>query len=134
MQTIPTTETELFEFLQKKIPDLKLSEFKYSKYDCYSEKNNIDIELKCRRTHYDDLLIEKAKYDALIKRSNNFNTKPFYINSTPEGIWAFDLSKFSPKWEERRMPRTTDFSNNNKINKEVGYLNINEGKKIDLNS
>jgi hypothetical protein len=125
------TERELFEFVRTLIPDLQMSEFKFSKYDCYSEKYRLDIELKCRRAHYDDLLIEWIKYDALMQRAHRFNTKPVYINSTPIGIWAFYLDEFSPVWENRSMPKTTDFSNNQKISKRVGYLNVNQGKKLE---
>lgn len=107
-----------------------MSEYKFSKYDCYSEKYKLDIELKCRRAHYDNLLIEWIKYDALMQRAQNFNTKPLYINYTPAGIWAFYLSEFSPEWEDRDMPRTTDFSNNGRISKRVGYLSIDKGKKL----
>ena len=124
------SERQLFEFVKTMLRDLKMSEYKFSKYDCYSETYKMDIELKCRRTHYDDLLIEWAKYDALMQRAIKFQTRPVYINSTPIGIWVFYLDDQYIQWEERDMPRTTDFNNNEKISKKVGYLNINNGKKI----
>ena len=94
------TERQLFEFVKKMLRDLKMSEYKFS------------------------------KYDALMQRAIKFGTRPVYINSTPIGIWAFYLDDQEIRWEEREMPRTTDFSNNEKISKKVGYLNINNGKKI----
>ena len=125
-------EKELFDFVKSKyLPDLKESDYKFSKYDCYSEKFKLDIELKCRATHYDDLLIEKAKYDALIERSKNHGTKAFYINSTPSGVFVFNLSALQePEWEDRMMPKTSHFSDREKIVKCVGYINIKEAKKI----
>jgi hypothetical protein len=125
-------EEELFDFVKSKyLPDLKESEYKYSKYDCYSEKFKLDIELKCRATHYDDLLIEKAKYDALILRSKNHGTKAFYINSTPSGVFVFNLSALEePQWEDRMMPKTSHFSDREKIVKCVGYINISRAKKV----
>lgn len=125
-------ERELFNLIKEKIADdLKVSEHKMSKYDCYSLSQNSDIELKCRNLHYDDLLIEKAKYDALIERATMFGTIPVYINSTPNGVWSFRLSELpEPTWEERRMPKTTHFTNNNMIVKMVGYYNISLGKNI----
>ena len=125
-------EKELFDFVKSKyLPDLKESDYKFSKYDCYSEKFKLDIELKCRATHYDDLLIEKAKYDALIERSKNHGTKAFYINSTPSGVFVFNLSTLEePQWEDRMMPKTSQFSDREKIVKCVGYINIKEAKKI----
>jgi hypothetical protein len=125
-------EKDLFELVKKHIlPDLQESEYKVSKYDCYSLEKRIDIELKCRRTHYDDLVIEKMKFDALILRSDKFNTTPVYINSTPQGVWSFQISRLpTPDWSKRKMPRTTDFSDNNMIFKEVGYYNVSLGKDL----
>ena len=125
-------EKELFEFIKGKfIPDLKNSNDKFSKYDCYSEEFKLDIELKCRQTHYDDLLIEKAKYDYLVSRGKKFNTKAFYINSTPKGVYIFNLTTLSePVWEDRMMPKTSHFSNRNKIIKKVGYINVSNARKI----
>ena len=92
----------------------------------------MDIELKCRRKHYDDLLIEKDKYDALMLRAEKHGTSPFYINSTPEGIYAFNLNEVKDiVWEKKGgLPKTTDFSDRRKVVKEVGFLPISKAKKI----
>lgn len=84
----------------------------------------MDIELKCRNKHYDELLIEKDKYDALIKRSKEFGTTPMYINSTPNGIFVFNLGKVpEPQWEDKGgLPTTSHFSDRRKIVKTVGFL------------
>lgn len=125
-------EQELFDFLKARhIKDLEPSEHKYSKYDCYSESKNIDLELKCRQAHYDDLLIEKDKYDSLLARATQYGTKPYYVNSTPEGIFVFNLSTLpTPEWEVRLMPKTSHFSNREKVEKVVGYLSIKKGLKL----
>lgn len=127
-----TNEKELFDFLKSQhIPDLEPSEHPTSRYDCYSDMYELDIELKCRTSHYDNLLIEKKKYDALVERAMLFSTTPYYINSTPDGIWAFDLMKLpQPKWEERSMPKTTFFADNNNVMKVVGYINISQGMRL----
>ena len=129
--SVPTKESELFTFVKENfIKDLAMSEVKYSRYDCYSLAYNMDIELKCRRAHYDDLLIERNKHDALFERSIKFGTRPVYINSTPLGVWAFYISHIRIKWEERDLPRNTDFGDQGKITKMIGYLNINDGTKL----
>jgi len=125
-------ESQLFDLIKQfVIPDLLPSEVKMSRYDCYSLEHNVDIELKCFKKHYDDLLIEKKKYDALIERSSNHGTNPLYINSTPVGVWAFRLLDIEePKWEERAMPKTSEFRQRQFITKVVGYYNISSGKDI----
>lgn len=125
-------ERELFKLIKERmVPDLEVSELQMSEYDCYSLHLNADIELKCRNKHYDDLVIEKYKYEKLILRSEKFGTIPIYINSTPVGVWSFRLTELpEPDWSERRMPKTTAFTNNNMIIKVVGYYNISQGKNI----
>ena len=125
-------EEHLFEWLKKEyIPDLKQAEGKHSKYDCFSDKYSFDIEIKCRQAHYDDLIIEKKKYDFLIKRSSEYNTIPLYINSTPKGVWVFYIKDLSIIWTSKMLPKKTYWDDGTFINKEIGYLNILNGLKID---
>ena len=57
-------EDSLYSFLYNWYKDLIRPEDPYSVWDCYSESRNIYMELKCRRTHYDKLLIEKKQQEA----------------------------------------------------------------------
>ena len=125
-------EPELFAFLKEfYYPDLRMSEDRYSKHDCISDKYKAYIELKSRNTHYDDLLIEKIKYDAIIDAAYSLNYIPMYINSTPEGVWSFDLFLMGDlKWEDRWLPAKTEFPNGGNKTKIVGYLHIKDGKKL----
>ena len=82
-------------------------------------------------THYDDLVIEKTKYDALIERAEIFSTRAVYINHTPEGLWSFRLLELpEPIWQSKHMPTTTEFSNKSFILKVVGFIPVSSG--IDL--
>lgn len=129
--TLPNTEYNLYLWLKAYfIPDLILSPNKKSKYDCSSQQYKIDVELKCRRLHYDKLLIEKNKYDALIARSVKEGTIPLYINSTPKGIYAFYLLSVDVYWEQKMMPKHTFFKDRDSIMKIVGYLDI--ASSVDL--
>ncbi len=126
-------ELDLFNIIKAThVQDLEKSDDQYSRFDCYSLKYNMDIELKCRNKHYDELLIEKDKYDALLKRSEKFGTTPTEINSTPEGIYVFNLHKIAqPKWEDKGgLPTTSHFSDRRKIVKTVGFLPIYLANKI----
>jgi len=123
--SIEMTEEILFNKLKSIIPDLQTTS-QMSYRDGYSPKYNLSIELKCRKIHYQLLLIEKIKWDKLITHSN-----VRYINSTPIGIYSFNLKDISiPKWFDKLLPAQTEFNNKEKINKIVGLLNINEAKDI----
>ena len=131
MSNIPRKEEELFSFLKENFfPDLLKSSSKYSRTDCFSVEFNADIELKCRRTHYDTLILEKKKYNALLDRAKLNKTKAVYINSTPKGIWGFYISDIDLEWEMKMLPKNTDFGNREKIEKEITYLDISKGKDL----
>lgn len=125
-------EADLFDWLVGNVyPDLVKSKNQMSRWDCYSPGKGHRIELKCRKTHYDTLLLEKKKYDAMLAETSKHIDIPMYINSTPSGIWSFNLLFIRKDWEVNyRNPATTQFSNTSKVAKEVTYLNINEGIKL----
>ena len=128
-------EQELFDWLKaNKFPDLIHSPETYDGFDCTSEAEKLFIELKCRRTHYPDLLIEKIKFDFLVSESSKLGLEPWYINWTPEGIYAFNLLSLDQnvgiEWNEKWLPSTTEFANKNNKMKLVGFIHIDQGIKI----
>jgi len=125
-------EKELFDYLKEKyFQDLTFSEDQFSRWDCYSKTRKTRIELKCRNRHYSTLLIEKDKYFNLIKYYINNEDTPLYINSTPKGIYAFDLRKITPEWvTDSRMPKTTEFEETQTIEKTYALLELKTAKKI----
>ena len=125
-------ESDLFDYLKSNyFQDLEKSEIQFSKWDCYSSKYNSRIELKCRNKHYDYLMIERSKYYYLIKTYIEKDEIPLYINSTPKGIYSFDLRKITPKWiTDSRMPKTTEFEKNDRVEKIYALISILEAKKI----
>ena len=125
-------EVDLFNHLKETLyPDLEKSEGIFDAFDCISRQAGHYIELKCRYTHYPTLLIEEMKYRKLITQAAERDLTPFYINSTPEGIFSFDLMDIpEPEWVTHKMPATSEFSNRAKVDKLVGYLAIEEAIKL----
>lgn len=119
-------EKKLFSLLKEKlIPDLEKTDL-FNPKDCTSTSLNLSIELKCRKYHYDYLLLEKKKYDSLIK-----NKRIRYICSTPKGIYSFNLKKLKDiVWFNDWLPATTDFYNSEMVMKEITFLNINDATNI----
>ncbi len=83
------------------------------------------IEMKCRRTHYDRLLIEKRKWDYLADIRARTGSRTLYINATPRGIYQFDLGAINePEWQLKVLPNKTDYSNGHSVEKLCGFLDI----------
>jgi hypothetical protein len=125
-------EQDLFDYLKSSLyPDLEKAPGIYDAFDCISLSASHYIELKCRYTHYDTLLIEEMKYRKLITQAAERDLIPFYINSTPKGVFSFDLMDVpEPEWVSHWMPATTEFSRSQKISKLVGYLAIDEAVQL----
>lgn len=125
-------ESELFEKLKGYFPDLEKSD-QFDTWDCYTPEHKTIIELKCRHTHYDTLLIERAKWDALAHKRATEGLGTIYICSTPQGTWAWNLGAVeAPEWVLKRLPRTTEHLARDWINKEVGYLHIDTATRVNF--
>ena len=125
---IELKEPELLDYLKEfYYPDLEKSE-EFDNWDCISLEHKMFIELKSRKTHYPDLLIEESKYQGLILAAGIRSLTPWYINATPEGIWGFNLSTIpQPKWQDKWLPITTEFANKASRTKLVGFLKLEDG-------
>jgi len=126
-------EMQLFTYLKSRfIPDLLMHPDPVARFDCESEQLGVYIELKCRETHYDELMIERDKYHAVTQRAWVDGKTALYICSTPKGIWSFNLNKLTmPAWYYfDGLPATTEFGNTDTITKVVGFLHISRGKRI----
>ena len=125
-------EIDLFNYLKENVYfDLVKSRNQMSRWDCYSPATGHRIELKCRTRHFDTLLLEKKKYIAMIEECEKHLDIPIYINSTPEGVFSFNLHKINPTFEiNNKNPATTQFYNTQRIEKEVAYLEINQALKL----
>jgi hypothetical protein len=126
MEKPTMTEQSLFDYIKATyLEDLEKSEHTYEYIDATSYGYRLTIELKCRHTHYDELILEKDKYESLMGRAKELGFTPFYINSTPEGIYAFNLRKIKVSWTTKRLPSNT-LENGPVVDKEVALLHINE--------
>jgi hypothetical protein len=124
------TEQGLFDYIKETyLEDLQKSEHTYEYIDATSHGYRLSIELKCRHTHYDELILEKDKYESLMQQANELGFTPFYINSTPKGIYAFNLRKITVTWTTKRLPSST-VDNGPDIDKEIALLHIDKAVKL----
>jgi len=130
MEKSTMTEQSLFDYIKATyLEDLEKSEHTYEYIDATSNGYRLSIELKCRHTHYDELILEKDKYESLMSRANELGFTPFYINSTPEGIYAFNLRKIKVSWKIKRLPSNT-LENGPVVDKKVALLHIDKAVKL----
>lgn len=125
------TEADLFTYLKSRyMSDLEKASHEFDYHDCQSHTTKRHIELKCRHRHYDELILEKDKYDALMQQAERLGYTPWYINSTPQGVYGFNLKIIKMTWTMRQLPATTTFNNPQTISKTVTYLKISQGAKL----
>ena len=122
------TEQQVISKLKKVAPDL-IKTGEWDSDDCYSKKFNIYLEIKCRTKHWDELGIQKDKWDHLRQYK-----KCRFIVQTPKGMWSWDLHKVAePTWYRRLGPTSTHHLHLHQVEecwKEIGYLNIKDAKDI----
>ena len=124
-------EKDLFEWLSNNhYKTLVNSKNPISRWDCYDIETQNRIELKCRRKHYSTLILEKSKYDAMLLESNKNLDIPIYINSTPEGIYLFNLNEIDIKWFTKSLPATTEFKKRIWVKKEITELQVIKAIKL----
>ena len=125
-------EKELFDWLRETyLPDLIHSPEEYDGFDCTTDRYKMFIELKSRKTHYPDLLIEKMKFDFLLEEAHRLGLTPWYINSTPNGVWAFPLHLMVPvEWDEKWLPSTSVIGKFYCKKRYEGFLHLDNGVRI----
>ena len=124
-------EQELFNYIKGwYLSDLEKSKDQYDSHDCTSTIYRLHIELKCRHTHYDNLLIEQEKYDALMQQAERLGFTPFYVNATPNGIYAFNLKKTKVTWTVKKLPAKTEFDSGGQVDKTVALLPVAEAVQL----
>jgi hypothetical protein len=124
------TEKSLFDYIKGKyVEDLEMSGDAFEYIDATSQTYRMKVELKCRHTHYDELILEKDKYESLMQQADKLGFTPFYINSTPQGIYAFNLRKVTVTWTTRRLPAST-YNKTAPVDKEIALLHIDKAVKL----
>lgn len=120
-------EQELFELIQKEVPDLKRTENESDYIHYYTDSSVMEIE--CKAVNYSSQMIEKEKFNALIEDGRT----PYYIVNTSKKILLFRLAMIpEPEWEVRWLPTKTLFSDVPEGRLVVGFIPNTLGQEIVL--
>jgi hypothetical protein len=124
MELYALNEEELFNYLKDNFyPDMIRDATIYA-----SNELQVIAGLKCKTTHYDELMIDKSVYDTLKKEASWTGYTPVYICSTPDGIYEFNLEILSLVWREKMWE-----SSGRGLYKLVALLPIKNAKNLSIN-
>ena len=106
----------------------------FSRYDAKGKTpkgKECVIEMKFRNKYYEDKMLEKDKYDALMKLDEDI-IKLFFVND-PKGNFMYWLNTLEmPDTVKKYCPDTTLWTNK-RLLKEVYLLNENQASIINVN-
>ena len=128
-------ECKVIELLNKAQYNFKPMDDKFSRYDAFDPDLGIMLEIKCRNKHYDDTMMEKMKYDWNVEFAKENDFVFLYAVSMPdeEGhkLYLFDPKDLDDKgydfgWHTKKLPKNTTFRGREWVEKEVGYLHIDD--------
>lgn len=121
----------------RKIKSYLFSTNRYDRYDCTSTGTSGELtifEIKDRQIpsdKYDTILLERGKYDAMVKAYQDSGYTPYYINFYTDCYYVFPLLKIenveSRTQEIPATPNTYNYSYTDKVVKKVIMLNKEEG-------
>ena len=90
------------------------------------------VELKVRNfdiQYSNNWIIEKEKYDYLLKESKRRGMPALYINIHSNGVQIWNLNKIEvPEWNATSLPKKSANNQDYLIEKISGYLNSEEAK------
>lgn len=106
----------------------------YSRYDAKGvtpKGKQCVIEMKFRKTYYEEKMLEKDKYDSLLALDKNI-VKIFFVND-PKGNFMYWLNTLEmPKPVKKYCPDTTMWTKK-RLLKDVYLLKENQAVRININ-
>ena len=128
------TQKETVEFINNN-SGTKLIEHtdKFSSYDAFDD--NYIVEVKNRRSNHKDPFLEVNKTVINIKKANQLKKDYLYVQADGTGVYVFNISKLDLNTIPKRfynVPATTDFDNNERVDKEFWVLKKQYAKKINI--
>jgi hypothetical protein len=120
-------QSEIIEKLNTLYSNLNLLECEDQFCSCDAEGDDYIIEIKSRDKEYRSWIIEKKKFKSNIVKSVEKTKKFIYLTEYNGKIMTWNihnlvLENYDFQWTEQPMPKTTEFDNNNTVDKEVGFL------------
>ena len=128
------TQSETVEFINSRVrTELVEHNYVFNPYDA-SDSNYI-VEIKNRRANYKDPFLEVNKTLVNLSLAKQLNKHYLYVQQDETGVYVFNISKLDLNSIYKRfynVPATTDFSNNERVDKEFWVLNKSLASKLSI--
>ena len=128
-------EQKVIKLLNKAQYNFEPMDDKFSRYDAFDPDLGVMLEIKCRKKHYADTMMEKMKYDWNVEYAKENDFVFLYAVTMPtkdgEKLYLFDPKVMDDegydfKWHTKKLPAKTEFGGSEGVDKEVGYLHIDD--------
>lgn len=127
-------QSETIHFINSKArTKLVENDYQFNPYD--ASDDNYLVEIKNRRSDYKDPFLEVNKTLINLKLAKLHNKQYLYVQQDSTGVYVFNISKLDLNNIYRRyynVPATTDFSNNERVDKEFWVLKKSLATKLEL--
>lgn len=111
-------------------PELYIFPNRFNPIDAIIKSKDTAVEVKCKNDFYSNVIIEKQKWQSLMKHKN-----ARYVNAMNlDGNWkvfSFNVKKLpEPVWVKKIIPNASNEYYTGWVETEVGYYNISNAKNI----
>ena len=122
-------ELEVIDILRSIKKNIQPSEYEYNRFDAEDQKNI--YEIKVRSHYYKETFIEFDKYSYNTMYAQEFDKIFIYVVKMENTIYLFNISRlymrgYNFNWKIKHLNKQTEFKQNEKIQKIVGYINTEE--------
>jgi len=128
------TQSQTIKFLNTKSgTSLKEMVYEFSPYD--AEDSNYIVEIKNRRANHKDPFLEVNKTLVNLKIAKQLNKQYLYVQQDETGVYVFNINKLDLDNIYKRfynVPATTDFENNERVDKEFWVLSKSLASKLSI--
>ncbi|CAB5212582.1 hypothetical protein UFOVP187_32 [uncultured Caudovirales phage] len=126
------TSDELMLLIKEKlIPDMYIFPNRFNPIDGYWEQRDMAIEVKVKNDFFQDVYIEKHKWESMLEYSNKRYINYMRLCTGKELIYSFNLNTIpEPQWELVEQPNASNELYTGWVLKQMGRINIRQGKNI----
>ena len=105
-----TTSPQLIELFKTNIvPDMHVFEDRFHYIDGIWYKHDMAFEFKCKRDFYQEVILEKHKYESMLKHKRKRYINLMTFESGREVVYSWNLNNYpNPQWVKINIPNASN--------------------------